>query len=174
VNECIECGYVYSVLTRSEISSSLRDHGQRYAEVLGEIDDRVLRAHPLPATWSILEYACHVRDILRVQDERVNLALVEETPHFASMRREERVTEERYNEQDPRAVAEEVIEGAEALASTFEGLDEEAWARTGIYNWPQTAERTIEWIGRHTIHECHHHLLDIERLKTAIEDPPGG
>jgi hypothetical protein len=32
-----------------------------------------------------------------------------------------------------------------------------------VYAYPERAERDILWIGRHTLHECHHHLLDIDR-----------
>jgi len=54
---------------------------------------------------ALLEYACHVRDVLRFQRERVALAQAEDRPRFASMRRDERAVAERYNDQDPAVVA---------------------------------------------------------------------
>jgi len=80
------------------------------------------------------------------------------------MRREERVSEERYNAQDPLVVAAEITASADALVRTLEGLDEGGWDRTGVYHWPTTEVRTVEWIGRHTVHESVHHLHDIEEL----------
>jgi len=163
---CEECGYDYGELPRDELAATVRALGERYAEGLDASPD-VLRAHPLDGVWSILEYCCHLRDVLRVQKGRIQLALVEETPTFASMRREERVFEDRYNEQDPQRVAGEIVFAGGELAALLESLDETGWSRTGVYNYPTTEIRTVEWIGRHTIHECVHHLMDIERLVKA-------
>lgn len=135
--------------------------------MLAATADDVLRSQPIAETWSGLEYACHVRDVFRVQRERVQLALAEDRPVFASMRREERVVEERYNEQHPAKVARQITDAAESLAATLESLGDDGWQRTGIYNWPTKRVRTVEWIGRHTIHEGEHHLKDIDRLVTA-------
>lgn len=164
----MECGFDYAGIDRVDIPDVLRSLGVRYRDTLGEIDDAALRAHPLPDTWSALEYACHMRDVFRVQRERVLLALSEEEPAFAPMRREERVVEERYNEQQAVQVGGEITDAAESLAVEFETLDEDAWNRTGVYNWPERRVRTVDWIGRHTIHEGEHHLQDIDRLV-----PPG-
>jgi DinB superfamily len=166
MERCDECGYVYDAVARDDISDALRAMGPRYGAVLAAFDDAVVRAHPLPDTWSALEYACHVRDVLRVQRERALLALAEDQPSFVSMRREERVIEERYNEQEPSQVAREITDAAEDFAVMLDTLDDRAWERTGIYNWPTSRVRTVEWIGRHTIHEGEHHLLDIDRVST--------
>jgi hypothetical protein len=32
-----------------------------------------------------------------------------------------------------------------------------------IYGYPARAERTIAWVGVHTVHELVHHALDIRR-----------
>jgi hypothetical protein len=166
VERCEECGFDYGGIARDDVPGALRSLGTRYQDVLGEVDDPVLRAHPLPDTWSALEYACHMRDVFRVQRERVQLALVEEEPAFAPMRREERVVEERYNEQQPAQVGREIRDAAESLALALEALDDDGWNRTGIYNWPERRVRTLDWLGRHGVHEGVHHLQDIDRLVT--------
>lgn len=48
-------------------------------------------------------------------------------------------------------------------AGTWSALDDERLRRTAVYSWPETAVRTIAWIGRHTVHEALHHLDDIDR-----------
>ena len=83
------------------------------------------------------------------------------------MRREERVVEERYNDRSPVEVAREVVDAGASLSGTLESLDDAGWQRTGVYNWPSRQVRTVEWIGRHTIHEGEHHLQDIDSLLTA-------
>jgi hypothetical protein len=98
-----------------------------------------------------------------VQRERILLARKEDEPTFLPMRREERVTEEPYNEQDPGTVGVEIAVAADELASMLERLSDSEWQRRGVYNYPAPQLRTVEWIARHTIHEGVHHILDIER-----------
>jgi hypothetical protein len=80
------------------------------------------------------------------------------------MRRDERVIEDRYNEQDPAVVADEIIDAADALIATLEGLDDDGWQRQGLYNYPEPQLRTVEWIAVHTVHELLHHRVDIGTL----------
>jgi hypothetical protein len=167
VDRCDECGFVYNEIERVTMPKAVRALAVRYEPVLTGTDVTVLRAHPKADVWSALEYACHVRGVFRVQRERILLALAEDQPAFAPMRREERVAEERYNEQQPAMVAEEITQAAEAFAGTLETLDDDGWLRTGVYNYPTTQVRTVEWIGRHTIHEGEHHLQDIQGLVTS-------
>ncbi len=163
VERCDECGFDYDGVGRATVPDALRALATDYRRILVATPTAALRAHPLPGTWSALEYGCHYRDVLRAQRQRVLLALAEEEPEFVSMRRDERVLEEDYNGQPPSAVAGELRGAAEALAGTLAGLDEPRWTRTGVYNWPVRRVRTVEWIGRHTVHEGVHHLLDIDR-----------
>lgn len=116
-----------------------------------------------------MEYTAHVRDVLRVQRERVLLALADDQPRFDSMRREERVVELAYNRMDPAAVDVELQEAARSLASLFAGLSDTEWQRTGVYPWPSAAVRDMTWMGRHTAHELVHHLFDVVR---AVEPTP--
>ncbi len=170
MERCDECGFVYDSMARDDIATSLRALAARYDTVLADRADDVLRAHPLPNVWSALEYACHMRDVYSVQRERVLLALADEQPAFASMRRDERVAEERYNEQEPAQVAQEIRDAADTLAATLESLDDKGWNRTGIYSYPERRVRTVEWIGRHTVHEGEHHLRDVGRLVRFTQD----
>src|SRR5690606_39586673 len=125
---------------------------------------------PSPEVWSPLEYAAHVRDVLEVQRERVMVALLHDAPTFEPMGRDERVVAWRYNEQDPAVVAAELRRNARELGAVLDTLDATGWARIGIYTWPEPAERDVTWIGRHTIHEMAHHLLDVNR---ALQGQPG-
>jgi S-DNA-T family DNA segregation ATPase FtsK/SpoIIIE len=102
--------------------------------------------------------------MLRVQRERVLAAQAEQTPRFASMRRDERAVEEAYNDQDPLVVAGELATAAGAFTQTMMALDDAGWVRTGVYPWPAPQVRTVEWIGRRTVHELAHHLFDNRRL----------
>jgi hypothetical protein len=160
---CRTCGFSYA-LHRGEILPWLRVDADGFVARLRSFDEASVRRRPAPDVWSPLEYACHVRDVLRVQRARIEQAQREEVPEFAPMRREERVVEDRYNEQDPAVVADEIVSAARDLEATLAALDDDGWTRTGIYNYPARAERTVEWIAAHTVHELLHHRIDIGTL----------
>jgi hypothetical protein len=172
MNHCDACGFRFESVPRAEIADRIRQFGRRYREALrtaADDQDR-LRRRPAPGVWSPLEYACHVRDVFRVQRDRLSLALQVDEPMFEPMRRDERAVEERYNEQDVSAVVNELGASAEALADAFAALTPPDWVRTGGYVWPRPQIRTMEWIGRNTVHEGEHHLLDIAAGLKAAED----
>jgi hypothetical protein len=169
---CGECGFDYDALSEPEVVEALRGFGRRYRAPLtrglpGEQLDDLLRARPLPGAWSALEYACHVRDVFRIQRERVALALREDVPTFPSMRRDERAVEERYNEQDPVEVVDALAANADDFAAALAALTPAELSRRGLYGYPEPTERDMSWVGRHTVHEGRHHLLDIGRVLRA-------
>jgi hypothetical protein len=173
VTVCPECQFDYDSEDEASIPDRLRKLGGRYQAPLtrflpGEDGSALLRSHPVEDAWSALEYACHMRDVFEVQRERLAQALAEDTPRYVPMGREERVVTDRYNEQDAAQVAPAIAANAGQLAAAFEALSPDQWALTAIYNYPESTERTMVWLGQHTIHEAHHHLLDIGRiLRTA-------
>jgi DinB superfamily len=164
---CAECGYEYESLDRTQIGHEIDSLALEHCLLLTAVAARRLREHPKPDSWSALEYGCHVRDVLRFQRDRVGLAQMAQTPPFASMRRDERAIEERYNEQDPVRVAAELAAAAAQFIDALAALDDAGWLREGLYPWPEPRVRTVEWIGRRTAHELAHHLFDERRLLSS-------
>ena len=148
---CDECGWEYGSL-------DLREHAARFIDAF---DGSKIR--PASDVWSPLEYACHVRDVLRIQLGRVALGLLADAPSFDPMRRDERPARYRYDEQIPDVVAREVLDAAEALALAFDAMTDEHLARTVIYSWPERREHTLRWVGQHSVHELVHHRHDLQR-----------
>lgn len=163
---CGECGYDYESLDHRQILDAVGSFAGEHRRLLNSVPADQLRGHPRPG-WSALEYGCHVRDVLRFQGERILLAQAADTPEFVSMRRDERAVEERYNAQEPPVVGREIVMAGRQLAVTLTMLDAAGWLRTGIYPWPVREVRTVEWIGRRTVHELAHHLFDERRLLSA-------
>jgi S-DNA-T family DNA segregation ATPase FtsK/SpoIIIE len=174
VERCDECHFVYDALDPGAVPGAIRSLGGRFAMRLSnERADpslaQTIRARPGPGVWSALEYACHVRDVFLVQRERVYLTLVEQCPSFARMYRDERADLARYAAQAPNDVAHELKTAAELLAWAFSGLDDAQLQRPCIYNFPEARERTILWLGRHSVHEGEHHLRDVDAaLRSAV------
>ncbi|WP_262286042.1 DinB family protein [Micromonospora sp. MA102] len=165
MDRCDECLFVYSALDSGALPQRLRDLAGRYPAALREVPDP--RRRPAPEVWSPLEYACHVRDVFRVQADRLALALRVDAPEFAPMGRDELVVTERYNAQEPEVVLADLATAADGFAARFAALGETELARTGVYPWPRPETRTLRWLGRHTVHEAEHHLLDIRRAAGA-------
>jgi S-DNA-T family DNA segregation ATPase FtsK/SpoIIIE len=168
VAPCDECGYDHESLDRGQVLRDVASLADEHRRLLTSVPAERLRDHPRPSSWSPLEYGCHVRDVLRVQSDRVALAQAEQTPRFAPMRRDERAADDRYNEQDPLVVAGEIVAAARQFAGTLRAMDGQGWLRTGIYPYPAPEERTVEWMGRHTAHELAHHLFDNRRLLGSV------
>ncbi len=134
----------------------------RFAAVLRDATPD-LRRRPDPDTWSPLEYGCHVRDVLSVQRERVLTARRTDRPSFEPMGRDERVEHDGYAQQDPDAVARQLTDAAALLANVLARLDADDWERRVVYGYPVRLERSLRWVGMHTLHEVRHHLGDVRR-----------
>ena len=76
---CADCGFAWGDLPTSSFGPAMSSLQQRYAARLAAAEPALLR-RPAPDVWSPLEYACHVRDVLWAQRDRVYLALVEDRP----------------------------------------------------------------------------------------------
>jgi len=147
----------------AEITSSTADA----ARILNVTDEVALHKRPDPDVWSALEYACHIRDVLLVQRERV-LAVRRGFGHeFRAMGRDERVDHDGYNEQRPEDVASQLHHAALLLTGDLARLQVADWEFTMTYNFPVPAERSLRWIAVHTAHEVVHHAHDMRRSAQA-------
>jgi S-DNA-T family DNA segregation ATPase FtsK/SpoIIIE len=165
---------VYDTVGAGELPARLQAAGGAVADLLTTSSATALRRRPDPSTWSTLEYACHLRDVLLVQRERLYLALVEDTPSLVPMYREHRVELARYEDQDPDRVARQLLVAAELLADAVAVLDAGQLARGCIYNYPEPAERPLLWLARHSLHEAEHHLGDARASLHAALAPHAG
>ena len=159
MDRCDECGFAYDLDTSPEAADAIRAGAGQLAEHVRSAGDDV-RSRPAADTWSILEYGCHVRDVLLVQRERVLAARRVETPWPDPMGRDSRVEHDGYGEQDPEAVARQLIDAAALFTNVLDRLGEADWDRTLGYNYPEPTERTLRWVAVHTRHEVEHHLGD--------------
>jgi hypothetical protein len=53
------------------------------------------------------------------------------------------------------------VDAAQLFANVLARLGPDDWARTALYTYPEPTERSLRWIAVHTVHELHHHRLDI-------------
>lgn len=161
VDRCDECGFVYDLTAESLSGKDIRTDIDELVALMTTTERQTLARQTRPELWSPLQYACHVRDVLLTQRERVLLARRAELPEATPMGREERVVHDGYIDQDPMRVAEELTVAARLLLNTLHRLDASDWERRIVYTWPQRRERTLRWVAAHTAHEVRHHLLDV-------------
>jgi hypothetical protein len=120
-----------------------------------------LTTRPSDDRWSALEYACHVRDVFRLYDQRLEMMLTEDDPDFTNWDQDVTAVEDRYNAQDPVTVAGEITAAAARLADRFDSVAGDTWLRTG--NRSDGARFTVESFARYMVHDPVHHLDDVAR-----------
>ncbi|MGH9036933.1 MAG: DinB family protein [Acidimicrobiia bacterium] len=166
---CPECAFEPEKYGPAELPAAVAGLGRRYRAPLerllpGESPD-ILRARPLPGTWSALAYACHVRDVLILFDGRIQRMLVEADPDLGWWDHEAAVEADRYDSQDPAEVAKALEANAAGLAVALSGVEDDAWGRTGRRGDGEVF--TVVGAARYVLHEGHHHLLDVGRVLRA-------
>ena len=152
---CPECNFDVRNFPREEIGSMIRAAAERWREVLARPG---AGARPREDVWSPLEYGCQVRDVFDVYHQRLQLMLEAEDPEFPNWDQDATALEQQYAEQDPNRVVDELGAAAEALAATFDLVEDGQWHRTGTRD--DGASFTVESLARYMIHDPHHHLHD--------------
>lgn len=153
---CPECGFDAGGVERSAVPALVRDAMSRFPDALERAD---AATRPTPTTWSVLEYACHVRDVCTIFTGRVELMRAEDEPRFANWDQDAAAVEERYWEQDRRTVSGELVVAAEAAATAFSQVGTDDWLRRGFRS--NGSEFTVESLGRYMLHDLYHHVWDI-------------
>jgi hypothetical protein len=154
---CPECGFDTQGFPREAVPQMLMTNATAWPDALTGPDDA--RSRPIPGKWSPLEYGCHVRDVFRLYDQRLELMLTLDDPLFPNWDQDETAVADRYPEQDPAKVAAELVESAQIIANHFQGLADDQWLRTGRRS--DGASFTVETFARYFIHDPVHHLHDV-------------
>jgi hypothetical protein len=154
---CPQCGLDTAAFAREAVPGMIRDIARRWRAVLVGAGDHSQR--PRPDKWSALEYGCHVRDVFRLYDYRLDLMLTQDGPHYPNWDQDVTAIEGRYAEQDPGRVADELVAAAAAIAARFERVAGDQWQRTGFRS--DGAQFTVESFARYFIHDPVHHYYDV-------------
>ncbi len=153
---CPECGVDVADYAVGDLAVAIRRSVRDWQQVLQRVDVAV---RPAPQIWSPLEYACHVRDVYRLFDERLRLMLTEPDPLFDNWDQDATAVAQRYHEQNPVTVHGQLTDAGEAIADTFDTVPDGGWLRTGRRS--NGAVFTVESLGRYCLHDVLHHLHDV-------------
>jgi hypothetical protein len=153
---CPECGFEAAAVAAADIGGLVRACTDPWPVVLGRPD---VGERPDPATWSALEYACHVRDVCRLFDQRLRSMLERDDPEFENWDQDETARAERYREQQPAEVAEQLTAAAGRWADAYDAVGPEEWDRTGTRS--NGSHFTVLTLGQYGLHDLAHHLHDV-------------
>jgi hypothetical protein len=153
---CPECGFVADSFAREDVGRIIRENTAEWERILA--GDNVKR-RPRADFWSPLEYGCHVRDVYRICDGRLDVMLTETDPRFANWDQDATALDDAYETQDPAVVAVDLHAAAMGIADRFDAVTGDEWSRRGIRS--DGAHFTVESFARYVVHDVTHHLVDV-------------
>ena len=153
---CPECGFDAAAVDVAQMGDLIRANAAAWPSLVchersGQriCDDR----------WSALEYGCHVRDVYRIFDQRLQLMLDQDAPAFANWDQDATAKADEYGRQVPARVATDLLVAAAILADRFESVTDSDWQRTGFRS--DGVAFTVESFARYLLHDPVHHLHDV-------------
>lgn len=153
---CPECWFDPGTIDVDRVPELVTANAAAWRDVLARPD---VAQRPRADVWSPLEYACHVRDVFILFNRRLHLMLTEDDPQFTNWDQDETAIVERYAQQDPARVSDELTAAATQIAASFAAVEGSEWSRPGRRS--DGAEFTVESFARYFIHDPVHHLHDV-------------
>jgi hypothetical protein len=154
---CPECGFDATSVHYTEVADRIRGDATDW---LGRLAEPEAAQRRRPDVWSTLEYGCHVRDVHRIFNHRVQLMLTDDDPQFPNWDQDETAVADDYASQDPARVATELFDAASVVADTYANVPAGAWSRRGLRS--NGSEFTIATISIYHLHDIVHHAYDVD------------
>jgi hypothetical protein len=154
---CPECSFDAGTVTPSTVPGSIENMLPRWRAVLRRPD---VAERPNGDTWSALEYACHVRDVFSLFDQRLNLMLDSEDARFENWDQDQTAIDKDYADADPAVVSAELTAEGKQAAESFAGVRESEWGRKGLRS--NGSEFTVLTLAQYFLHDVVHHLHDVD------------
>ena len=155
---CDECGFDARSIELGDVGAMILENAEQWRLLLGA-DEATVRVRPRPDRWSTLEYGAHVRDVYRLYEQRLRLMLDTDDPMYPNWDQDETAIADRYDQQDPVIVADELVAAATILATSFDDVSGDGWQRRGRRS--DGARFTVESFARYLVHDPVHHLWDV-------------
>ena len=156
---CPDCGFDASSVDRSQVAALLRQNIALWPGLLARAD--VVGLRPTGDQWSALEYGCHVRDVFRIFERRLDRMLTEDGPTFANWDQDVTAIDDRYDQQDPTVISRDLVAAGNVLADRLQSVGDDQWSCTGFRS--DGAAFTVESFARYLLHDPIHHVDDVER-----------
>jgi hypothetical protein len=153
---CPECSFDASTVTPSTVPGSIDSMLPRWRAVLRRPN---AAERPDEQTWSALEYACHVRDVFSLFDQRLNLMLDSDDARFDNWDQDQTAVDKDYANADTAVVSAELTAEGKQAAESFAAVREAEWGRRGLRS--NGSEFTVLTLSQYFLHDVIHHLHDV-------------
>ncbi|TLM86673.1 DinB family protein [Pseudarthrobacter sp. NamE2] len=154
---CPECSFDASTATPATVPGSIENMLPRWRAVLRRPN---AAERPNDHTWSALEYACHVRDVFSLFDQRLDLMLESDNARFENWDQDQTAMDKDYASADPAVVSAELTAEGRQAAESFARVREADWGRRGLRS--NGSEFTVLTLAQYFLHDVVHHLHDVD------------
>jgi hypothetical protein len=165
---CPDCGFAAASVDRADVGRLLRENIAAWRPLL---DHPLAGVRPDDATWSAVEYACHVRDVFRLFDQRLGWMLDQDDPTFANWDQDVTAIEDDYASQSAGPVLDALEADGEVLAAHFDAVSGDQWERTASRS--DGARFTVASFASYLLHDPTHHVWDVTQGYERAPSGPG-
>ncbi|MDN6357917.1 MAG: DinB family protein [Yaniella sp.] len=151
---CTECGF--QPFPPNQMGDRLRSAAERWRPVLERAG---ATQRPEEQTWSPVEYACHVRDMITVLQQRVEAMLSQRNPDLEDLEGDAEAVRRGYWRADSQTVLAELTQNAQLTADLMDTVEGQQWELPGRRS--DGFEFTIATLCLYIGHEMEHHLYDV-------------
>jgi hypothetical protein len=162
-NDEAHLGQIESIKARFDLLGRLESGPKALKSATAGLADDALRRRPEAGKWSIVEIACHLRDVERVFVERFSRMAHQDRPSFWMMDNDRVATTLRYQEARLEDVLKEHARLRGDTLTLLRALPAPAWKRTGLH--PKRGEVAIEQLARVLADHDRGHLDRIRTLR---------
>jgi len=165
-NDEAHLGQIEAIGRRHKVLSDLAAGPAALAAAVRGLGDEALRRAPGPGKWSIVEIACHLRDIERVYAERfTKMAFHAEKPSFWMLDNDRAAEALGYRTADVRAVLKEWKRLRDDTLVLLRALPHDSWKRTGHH--PKRGDLTVEQLAVVLAAHDRNHLDRVASLRAS-------
>ncbi len=164
-NDAAHLAQIEAIKRRYDLLARLEAGPGRLAAALKGVPEEALRRRGADGKWSMIENACHLRDIERVYAERFTRIAFTEAPALWMLDNDRTASLRKYGEEDAaRVLAAWKRRRGETLL-LLRALPDPVWRRTGVH--PTRGEKTIEELAMILAGHDESHLSRIEALRAG-------
>lgn len=161
-------------ITAPDAVVALKSFPRRWRSALGMLADdpeaaELVRRRPDPSSWSVVEHAWYVAELLAWHRQRVDRARTSERPELADDDPLRWPDERGYRERDLRGALDAIGEAAPGLAALLERLPGDDWTRVARVG---DEEVTLLAMAQHAVHESAYHLRAAQRTVRHVQGRP--
>jgi hypothetical protein len=157
----------------AQVVAELAAMPDRLSPLIQQFSESLWRSHPEDGTsFSLVEHACHLRDLDEVYRDRLARILTEHIPSLPDVNGRKLAKERAYDQQSLEAAVRQFRKSRLQFVKKLKALTPKARARLGVY--AETKRMTVEDLAEMVQQHDATHLQEIEELRTALSSQNGG